>query len=280
MQEINQEVHPVGNKDKIERYDWKLLDQPGELRWLNKKALRIDEQYQRDATETKVKELARAWSWLACGTLLVAEREGLYFIFDGQHRALASLRRSDIDKLPCVVFRTTGSKEEAEAFLRANKNRKPLNSLAKFKAATTAEHPSAILVEKLISSVGRTASAAASGTTVRCLALMMVHAERQPDVLQRLWPLVAIVCSGRSVHERILEGMIYIENHLPEGQSLLDKEWHKRVLRTGYDGLLGAANRFSAAYSKGGAKIWALGMVEAMNKGFRNNMTLVGNEDI
>ena len=36
MQERNHEVHPVGNKDKIERYDWKMLDQPGELRMLNK----------------------------------------------------------------------------------------------------------------------------------------------------------------------------------------------------------------------------------------------------
>ena len=94
MQERNQEVHSVGNKDKIERYDWKLLDQPGELRMLNKKVLRVDEQYQREATEPKVKEIARAWSWLACGALLVAERDGVYFVFDGQHRALAALRRS------------------------------------------------------------------------------------------------------------------------------------------------------------------------------------------
>jgi len=279
MQERNQEVHSVGNKDKIERYDWKLLDQPGELRWLNKKVLRVDEQYQRKATEPKVKELARAWSWLACGALLVAEREGVYFVFDGQHRALAALRRSDIDKLPCVVFRTAGSKEEAEAFLRANKNRKPLNGLAKFRAATTAEHPAALLVDKLITSVGRTASETSSGTTVRCLALMMGHAERQPEVLQRAWPLVATVCMGKPVHERILDGLLYIENHLPEGQSVVDKEWQKRALRVGYDGLLGAANRFAAAYSKGGAKVWALGMVEAMNKGCRIHMTLAGNEE-
>jgi hypothetical protein len=42
----------------------------------------------------------------------------------------------------------------------------------------------------------------------------------------------------------------------------------------GADGLLGAANRFAAAYSKGGAKVWGLGMVEAMNKGCRTHMKL------
>lgn len=279
MQERNPEKHSNGNVDKIERYDWKLLDQPGELRMLHKKVLRVDEQYQREATEGKVKEIARAWSWLACGALLVAEREGVYFVFDGQHRALAALRRSDIEKLPCVVFRTIGSKEEAEAFLRANKNRKPLNGLAKFRAATTAEHPAALLVEHLISSVGRTASETSSGTTVRCLALMMVHAERQPDVLKRTWPLIAEVCVGKPVHERVMDGLLYIENHLPEGESLMNKEWRKRALRVGYDGLLGAANRFAAAYAKGGAKVWGLGMVEAMNKGCRILMKLAGNEE-
>lgn len=279
MQERNQEVHSVGNKDKIERYDWKLLDQPGELRMLNKKVLRVDEQYQREATEPKVKEIARAWSWLACGALLVAERDGVYFVFDGQHRALAALRRSDITHLPCVVFRTAGSKEEAEAFLRANKNRRPLNGLAKFRAATAAEQPAALLVHTLITSVGRSASESSTGTTVRCLALMMNHAERQPEVLKRVWPLIAEVCVGKPVHERVLEGLLYIENHLPEGESLLDKEWRKRAVRVSYDGLLGAANRFAAAYSKGGAKVWGLGMVEAMNKGCRTHMKLAGHEE-
>lgn len=279
MQERNPELHSQGNRDKIELYDWKLLDHPGELRMLNKRLLRVDEQYQREATESKVKEIARAWSWLACGAVMVAEREGLYFVYDGQHRVLAALRRSDIENLPCVVFRTAGTKEEAEAFLRANKNRKSLNGLAKFRAATAAGHPAALLVQQLISGVGRTPSEVSSGTTVRCLALMMLHAERQPDVLKRVWPLIAEVCAGNPTHERVMDGLLYIENHLPQGESLLDREWRKRVLRVSYDGLLGAANRFAAAYAKGGAKVWGLGMVEAMNKGCRTHMRLVGGEE-
>lgn len=277
MQEQNQEV-VLGNKDKIQHYNWKLLDEPGELRLLNKKVLRVDEQYQRQANDAKVIAIAKAWSWLACGALLVAERAGVYFVFDGQHRALAALRRSDITNLPCVVFRTAGSKEEAEAFLRANKNRKPLNGLAKFRAATAAEQPEALLVHNLITSAGRYAAENSTGTTVRCLARMMNHAERQPEVLKRVWPLIAEVCVGHPVPERVMDGLIYIENNLPEGESLMDKEWRKRVLRVGYEGLLGAANRFAAAYSKGGAKVWGLGMVEAMNKGCRTHMKLASYE--
>lgn len=276
MQERNLEVHSQGNRDKIERYDWRLLDQPGELRMLNKRLLRVDEQYQRDAIEAKVRDIARAWSWLACGAVLVAEREGLYFVYDGQHRVLAALRRSDIENLPCVVFRTAGAKEEAEAFLRANRNRKPLNGLAKFRAATVAGQPAALLVQQLILDVGRTPSEVSSGTTVRCLALMMSHAERQPDVLKRVWPLIAEVCAGNPAHERVIEGLLYIENHLPQGESLMDREWRKRALRVSYDGLLNAASRFSAAYAKGGCKVWGLGMVEAMNKGCRTHIKLVG----
>jgi hypothetical protein len=98
-------------------------------------------------------------------------------------------------------------------------------------------------------------------------------------VLTRLFPLIGIVCVGKPVHERILDGLLYIETHLPDEQSLIDKEWRKRMLRVGYDGLLDAANRFAAAYSKGGARVWAVGMVEAMNKGCRNRMEMAAKED-
>jgi len=275
----NSEVHSIGNTDKIERYDWKLVDRPGELRWLNKHVLHIDDQYQRDANEAKIKALAREWSWLACGALLVAERDGVYFAFDGQHRWMAAMRRSDISDLPCVVFRTKGSKEEAEAFLRANKNRKPLTGLAKYRAALTAGHKAALLVERLITEAGRRASNDSSGGTVRALSLMMLHAEKQPLVLIRAWPIITEVCVGHSLHERIIDGLLYIENNLPDGQSLADKEWKRRLMRVGYAGLLSAANRFAVAYSRGGAKVWALGMVEEMNKGCRIHIALTGDHE-
>lgn len=278
MRQTYKETTNNGKTDKVERYGWKLLDSPGELRWLKKNILRIDPAYQRNANERKVFSLSRAWSWLACGALLVAERDGEYFVFDGQHRALAALRRSDIDALPCVVFPTSGHKEEATAFLGANKNRKPLESFAVFNASLTAQLPHAQIVNRLVTASGRIASSKAGPGKVRCLSVMMRYAVQQPTVLERVWPLVVEICEGRTLHDKILEGFIYIESRLPAPQSMMDSKWKKRAIRVGYDGLLGAAHRFAAAYSSGGAKVWATGMLEIMNKGFRDHIVLVGGE--
>jgi hypothetical protein len=61
---------------------------------------------------------------------------------------------------------------------------------------------------------------------------------------------------------------------MPDGQSLTNKRWRERVTRVGYQGLLDAAQRASSFYARGGAKVWGVGMMEAMNKGCRIQMVL------
>src|SRR6185295_1898141 len=101
----NKDRHNSG-ETKVKIYKWASLDSPGIPYLLQKGMLQIDRDYQRVLSEARVLSLAQSWSWLACGSLLVAERSpGEFFVFDGQHRLEAANRRSDIDELPCVVFK-------------------------------------------------------------------------------------------------------------------------------------------------------------------------------
>ena len=62
---------------------------------------------------------------------------------------------------------------------------------------------------------------------------------------------------------------------LREGvRNLTDRDWLKRVKKAGVDALLEGAAKASAFYSHGGAKVWAAGMVEAINRGHRNRLEL------
>ena len=102
-----------GNKTKIDRYKWTVKDETGEIRQLNKSVLKVDHEYQRNASERKVLALANSWSWVACGAIVVGQRDSTYWVIDGQHRVLAARRRADIEMLPCLIFQSDGVASEA-----------------------------------------------------------------------------------------------------------------------------------------------------------------------
>lgn len=271
----NDDLCHSGTMTKIDRYGWTIKDSVGQLRMIGKNDLFIDYTYQRNANEKKLSAIAREWSWIACGAITVAKRDGRLFVIDGQHRVMAARKRSDINDLPCVVFSTSGPREEADGFLTAQTQRKSVTAVEKFRALTVIENEAALFVQDLLNQSGRTAASGTGQNSVKCMWRLMFLANKTPDVLRHVWPLICEITHGKVLHERILEGLVYLETRLPPGVSLMDKEWRRRVNKTGADALLAGAAKATAFYSKGGAKVWAKGMVEEINRGHRIRLEMV-----
>lgn len=273
---VRNEVNPATGAIKVKQYGWELKDKPGYLVWLSKSELLVDHSYQRKAKHTRVLHIAQKWSWLACGVIVVAKRkdEQRFYVVEGQHRVLAALKRSDIDRLPCLVFKTESAKEEAAGFYDANTGRRMPTSLEKWKAQLMRGDATTTFVDALIRQAGRVASNTTGPSDVRCLTALLRAADSDCEMLSRMWPLVVEVCQGQAMHERVFEGLLWLEARLPEGQSLTDKRWRERVTRVGFAGLLDAAQRAATFYARGGAKVWGLGMLEALNKGCRIHLAL------
>lgn len=272
---MRNEVTATGTT-KVKQYRWELKDKPGELVWLNKDELLVDHSYQRKAKHTRVLNIAQKWSWLACGVVVVAKRrdDQRFYVVDGQHRVLAALKRSDIERMPCLVFETDSAKEEAAGFYDANTGRRLPTSLEKWKAQLMRGDATVTYVDALITQAGRVASSTTGPGDVRCLTALLRAADADREMLGRVWPLVVEVCQGQALHERVFEGLMWLESQLPEGQSLNDKRWRERVMRVGFAGLLDAAQRAATFYARGGAKVWGMGMREALNKGCRIHLAL------
>lgn len=261
--------------DKIKHYGWEVRDRKGEFVYVDKQRLHIDhDSYQRDPRNTDtILAMARDWSWIACGALSVADRgpPGLW-VMDGQARWLAASRRSDIRDLPCMVFQVKHIKQEAEGFLSVNTLRKPVSVLGKFKAMVTAENEEAQFVNALLESTGRTVRKENRG--VNGLGLMLRLAKDQRDVLIRLWPLLDEVHGERCVLEMLIQAFVYIETHMPEGATIASGRWAKRLREVPLDELVGAARKASAYYGKGGARVYADGILSRINKGLGNKLEL------
>lgn len=254
-----------GNMTKIERYGWTVADEPGRFREIDKHALWVDDEYQRDPTEPKIDRIASEWSWQACGAIIVGLRHGRAYVIDGQHRVLAARKRSDITRMPCLVFDTNDVAEEAQAFLRANKNRKPMTALQAFKARVAAGDAVAKTAEVMIKSAGRVIANSSSSGSIKCVGELMKHIAADKKTLDVVWPLVVELSKGQAISNRLLRSLMHIEPRLKDGASLAEQPWRDRLMAVGADGLLKAAAHAVEYHGMGGERVLAEGMLKAIN---------------
>jgi hypothetical protein len=185
---------------------------------------------------------------------------------------MAALKRSDIDELPCLVFASEEARDEAVAFRDTNKERRPITTFEQWNAELTAQDWATLYVNALITNSGRVPADQARPNSVRCLSSLVSAARNNREELDRLWPLITRLCEGAVLHERLFQALMYLECNLDEGQSLTNSRWAQKLLKIGHKGILDATARASAFYAKGGPKVWALGVMQELNKGSRVNV--------
>lgn len=267
----SEDTNLLSGMSKVDLYKWVAIGKPGKLEYLDKNLLTVDHAYQRSVSNARATKLARRWNWLACGVLIVAIRHGKHFIVDGQHRWAAAMKRQDITSLPCLVFESTETKEEAVAFRDSNKERKGMNSNELWAAEIIGEDEATMYADRLIAEAGRVPSHKTGPGSVRCLSVVVGYIRSNREVFDKVWPIAVRLCEGFVFHERVLSSLMHIESNLIGGGSITSPRWTSRLYALGYEGVLAAANRAAAYYSRGGARVWASGVVLSLNKGCRVN---------
>lgn len=261
----------VQGMSKINRYGWTLKDEAGVFRFISKHQLQIHPSYQRHAIDEKVRMIASAWSWVACGAIVVGDRGGEFWVIDGQHRVLASRRRSDIEKLPCLVFTTGSTKQEAQGFLNLNVGRKPVYSLDKFRALIVAGDEVAIYVDSVFKKFGITPKATSSGPlSIKCVGSAMNIASANREVFEDVMSMIAVLCKDIPIPERTMMGLAYLRTAWGE----FNKKVYNRIIHVGAQRLYDGQVRASAYFKRGGSKVWAQGMLDEINKGLQNKYVL------
>lgn len=259
---------------KQERYHWNLeLGDPGRYESVNKNKLSLDKSYQRDHKETTVDKVSKDFNWAAFGTLIVFEApDGTLSIVDGGNRWMGAMRRNDVTDLPCQIFKSRGAAQEAKTFLEINTGRRPVSAIEKHKAALLTGDPLAVEVETLITQSGRVLGKTSGLNSIHCVArLRGLLSSSSRTHLQRLWPLLVEASTNTHLYEKVVDGLVYLESNLLEG-SLTDPRWWEVIVRIGAEELNRMAIREAQLYSKGGARVWGIGMMHRINKGKRHSL--------
>jgi len=256
--------------NKVDRYNWKLMDEPGELVNIYKGDLVTDESYQRDASSARILSIAREWSWIACGAIIVGKRNGIYFVIDGQHRVKAAMERRDITVLPCIVFKTETNQEEAKGFLRNNTTGKPMAGAEKHKASVITGDENALFIDYIFRK-NNLIPAISTGTrnSIKDMAWVTKKSKENRGAFEAAVQLAAEISNGTQIKGILLDGLYFIHIYV---RPLTDRRLRQRIKQLGSETLILGAKRAAAFYVKGGNKIWAEGMMNEINKGLRDKI--------
>lgn len=256
-----------------------LINQPGVFMTIPINSLRIDSEYQRGLIGNRVDNIAKDWSWVACGTILVALRgpgSGEYYVIDGQHR-VAAAERANITELPCLVFESLTHIDEAQGFLSANTARRVISIVDRYRAMLVVQDPVALKVKALLETADRSPDLRYRGNnegkTIKCLEYLMAAITIDEEILDRIWPLLITLCEGRLITKRILQGTFYLERFLTN-TSITERHWKRRFLQVGYDSITKSIDETTAFEGKAGSAICAQGVLRALNKGLRNKLKI------
>lgn len=202
-----------GKQDKIDRYGWTVKDAPGKYMMIDKAELNIDLAYQRERRSvTKIRAIASAWSWPACGALVACERGGKYWVIDGGHRKLAADMRSDIRALPCLIFELNEDvRREATAFLDINTQRTSPKEIDKINARLTQGDVTIADLVDLLESTGHHFDRTPGKHGVAFVRLLERCYLEDADITKRLWPVCVSIHASEAIHGDIWAGLFTLE---------------------------------------------------------------------
>lgn len=242
-----------------------IVDDPGEFMKIDKSMLSVDPSYQRPTAVYAAKRIARKFSWAAFGVLLVARRpDGTLFVYDGGHRLLAANMIDDINQLPCMVYDMAEVRQEAQAFVATNDERRRMSPHALFIADCEKGDANALFLRDLFARDGYAVDTG-SGRCVRCVTLMRNLVAQDREVLEKLWPLFVELHDGSFINEGVVSTLFYLEKN-SACETLLDKRWRERVVAMGVDGILKAARDARDYHKTNGIKVAAGGVLVALNR--------------
>lgn len=114
------------------------VERDARLRWVPIPKMRVSPQAQRDLKQARVDQLAANLDLEQLGTPTVNERDGSFYIIDGQHRieALREYGFAD-DSVQCWTYIGLTEEEEAEKFLKLN-DVLAVDAFAKYRVAVQA----------------------------------------------------------------------------------------------------------------------------------------------
>lgn len=158
-----------------------------------------NQEYQRSLSQTHVELAAENFDLRQINPVKVSRRNGICYVFNGQHTVEIVAMRSGSRDTPvwCMVYDDLEYEEEADIFANQMKYVRPLKPLEIFNANIEAGNPDQIIIKKLVESVGlEIGTVKRPGTILAVGTLEKIYSKYGYHVLNRVLMLCGATWEG------------------------------------------------------------------------------------
>lgn len=114
-------------------------------------------EYQRSIDKNKVAKIVKEFDMHKLGVIKVSQRDGRYYVFDGQHRLAALIIRNNNNRdflVKCEVHTGLSYEDEAKLFAEQYAGATKVSSNERFKALKESKDPDVLNILSIVNSVG------------------------------------------------------------------------------------------------------------------------------
>ena len=241
---------------------------PSQIKAIPLAKMRVSVNAQRELRPGRVNALLSDFDLDELGLIVANQRDGFFWIIDGQHRVEAlkqGLGNWDDQLIECRVYSGLTEKQEAEMFDRLN-NQLTVGALDKFKVRVTAGRPSEVAVSKIVQQQGlKIGPSGSAGNIGSVSTLVRVYERSGPSTLSRALRIAHGSFGDPGMTAPVIDGF----GHLCEryNGALQDDKTVERLmtLRGGIGALMSRADVLRKQTRKPSAQCVAAAVVDILN---------------
>ena len=184
------------------------VEREARLKWVPIQKMRVSSLAQRELNPARVDRIAADFDLEQIGTPTVNERDGGFFIIDGQHRieALKEIGWGD-QQIQCWSYLGLTEEEEAEKFLKLN-DVLAVDAMSKFRVGVQAGREVECDIDRVVRSQGLVVSRdRIDGAIAAVGTLRRVYSRSGPAVLGRTLRIVRDAFGTPGLEAAVIDGM-------------------------------------------------------------------------
>lgn len=244
------------------------VEREARLKWVPINLMKVSPLAQREVNQARVDHLASHFDLEQIGTPTVNERDGHFYIIDGQHRiaALKEIGWGD-QQVQCWTYQGLTEEEEAEKFLQLN-DTLTVNAFAKFRVGVRAGRAEECDIDRIVRAQGLCVSTdKVPGAIAAVGTLRRVYTRAGAGVLARTLGLVRDAYGDSGMEAAVIDGIGLLcqryngDLDIPVAVERLSK------VHGGVNGLLGDAEKLRRATGNQKGHCVAAAAVDIINRG-------------
>ena len=245
------------------------------LRWVRIALMKVNPLAQRDLNPNRVEHMAADFDLEQIGVPTVNERDGHFYVIDGQHRieALRVMGWGD-QQIQCWTYLGLTEAEEAEMFLKLN-DVLTVDAMAKFRTGVMAGREVECDIDRIVRAQNCVVSRDRVPGGIRAVGtLRKVYTRSGPEALGRSLRIVRDAYGDAGMEALVIDGIGLVCQRY-NGQ-LNDTEAVEKLAAAagGVNGLLGKAENLRRATGNQKAHCVAAAVVEIVNRRKRGSAAL------